>query len=103
MVETAPVGDAAWQRLSGLALPRQPLTAPLLALLHDASPRPHSQAKQPPVWPWKDSDWLLWQDSLDALLGKLDESRTVDDFLRGMNISRDLQFVLADLTHFQSF
>lgn len=103
VVETAPVGDAAWQRLSGLILPRQPLTAPLLALLHDASPRPHSQVKQPPVWPWKDIDWLLWQDSLDALLGQLDESRTVDDFLRGMNISRDLQSMLTNLTHFQSF
>lgn len=102
LAETAPVGDAAWQRLSGLARPSQPLTAPLLALLHDASPRPHSQIKQPPAWPWKDTDWNLWREALDALIDQLAESGTVDDFLRSLRTPRNLELVLRELANYQS-
>lgn len=103
VAEAEPVRDAAWQRLSGLARPSHPLTAPLLALLHDASPRPHSQIKQPPAWPWKDTDWNLWQEALDALLDHLSAAGTATDFLARLNTPRRLQNVLEELSNYQSF
>lgn len=92
-----------WQRLSGGSVPHHPLTAPLLALLHDASPRPLSQIKQAPAWPWEDADWGLWQSALDALLSHLDEARTADAFRAGLSASRDLHHVLGELSNHQSF
>ena len=103
VAEAELVREAAWQRLSGLALPSHPLTAPLLALLHDASPRPHSQVKQPPAWPWKDIDWARWQDALDALLGHLAAADTATDFLGRLTAPRALQNVLDELGNHQSF
>ncbi|MFM2330144.1 MAG: hypothetical protein RLZZ494_2247 [Pseudomonadota bacterium] len=101
--EQVPVSEAAWQQHTGQPRPAQPLTAPLLVWLHDASPRAHTQVKQPSTWPWEDPDWSLWQEAMDTLLGGLATARDVTDFRQRWRASRPLQNVLVELGNYQSF
>jgi hypothetical protein len=93
----------AWMRLSGQPWPGQPLTAPLLALLHDACPRPHPQAKPKSAWPWLAADWPLWQEAFDSLLEYLPTGGNAADFVKRMNESREVKRILVDLGQYQSF
>ncbi|AKU11337.1 ATPase-like protein [Azoarcus sp. CIB] len=100
---TAPLNIDAWGRLSGQPRPGQPLTAPLLAMLYDASPRPHAQAKPNSAWPWLIADWHLWQGPFDTLLEHLAGGVDATDFVKRMNESRELKGVLVNLGQYQSF
>lgn len=100
---TEPLCVEAWTRLSGQPMPGQPLTAPLLALLFDASPRPHSKAKPKSAWPWLAADWGAWQAAFDALLEQLASANNVTDFVQHINQTRSLKRALVDLGQYQSF
>jgi hypothetical protein len=104
---------ARWHELSGLpTLPRHPLTAPLLALMLDSNPRPHTRAKSPPPWALlaEEFDWPLWADALDLLLAVLAEAQSAQEFknrlqqeYRPVELRSKLKPVLDELGHFQSF
>lgn len=100
---TQPLQTEAWQRLTGQQQPGQPLTAPLLALLYDASPRPHAKSKPQSAWPWLREDWPVWQEAVDTLLEHLATSADAADFLQRLDGSRGLQLVMKDLGQYQSF
>ena len=97
------MSEAAWQQRTGLPRPAQPLAALLLVWLHDASPRAHTQVKQPSTWPWEDCDWSLWQEAMDTLLVGLSAACDVTDFRQRWRSSRPLQNVLVELGNYQSF
>lgn len=97
-----PLNADVWERLSGQPQPGQPLTAPLLALLYDASPRPHSRAKPKSAWPWVATGWVLWQMAFDILLTHLVEAGDADDFKKRIR-SALLSDVLTEMGNYQSF
>lgn len=98
-----PLSVDAWKQLSGQPLPGQPLTAPLMALLYDASPRPHSQAKPKSAWPWLAADWESWQKAIDTLLEHVAAGSDAADLVKHMNEVRGLKRVMEDLGQYQSF
>lgn len=100
---TQPLQTEAWQWLSGQPQPGQPLTAPLLALLYDASPRPHTKSKPQSAWPWLKEDWPVWQEAVDTLLEHLAASADAADFLKRLDESRGLKRIMEDLGQYQSF
>lgn len=100
---TKPLNVEVWAQLSGQPMPGQPLTAPLLTLLYDASPRPHARAKPNSAWPWLADYWSVWQAAFDILLEQLASASSVADFAQGIKQSRPLKQVLEDLAQYQSF
>jgi hypothetical protein len=100
---TQPLQINAWQLLTGQPQPGQPLTAPFLALLYDASPRPHAKSKPQSTWPWAREDWHAWQEAVDALLEHLASSADVADFLKRLDQPRELKRIMDDLGQYQSF